>query len=80
MQSDPGKQYKNQIAEKKFYLWSDFELIFSNAPNFATKLLQRFKFWIKIVTTRQIVIWKFYGAWVFEGRNIFKEWFWWKKD
>ena len=45
IQSEPEKQYKNQILEIKFWNLSDFEL----------KFLQRVRLWIKTFTTRQIL-------------------------
>ena len=45
IQSEPEKQDKNQILEKKIYNLSDFEL----------KILQRVRLWIEIFTTRQIL-------------------------
>ena len=45
IQSEPEKQDKNQILEKKFWNLSDFDL----------KTLQRVRFWIRNFTTLQIL-------------------------
>ena len=63
IQSEPEKQDKNQISERKFQNLSDFEL----------KFLQRVRFWIKIFTTRQILNWNFYNASDFESEYLFKK-------
>ena len=44
MQSEPEKQDKNQISEKKFQNFWDIELKFSNVSGFETKLSQRVRF------------------------------------
>ena len=48
IQSEPEKQDKNQISEKKLYNLSEFE----------KQILQRFRFCFKSFTTRQILKWK----------------------
>ena len=55
-QSEPEKQAKNQISEKKFRNLSDFELKFS----------QRVGFLFEVFTTRQVLNWKKYNALDFE--------------
>ena len=55
-QTEPEKQDKNQILEKKFWNLSGFELKFS----------QRVRFWFEVFTKRQILDWKKYNALEFE--------------
>ena len=62
IQSEPEKQDKNQIAEKKFQNLSNFELKFSNAQGYEKKfhnasdfeieILQHVRFRIEKNTTR----------------------------
>ena len=63
VQSEPEKQDKNQILEKRFQNLSDFEL----------KILQRVRFRIKKFTTRQILNKNFYNASDFEEEENFKK-------
>ena len=59
IQSEPEKQDKNQITEKKFQnSWEFFEIKFSNASYFETKFSQCIRFWFKNFTTRQILAFK----------------------
>ena len=58
IQSEPEKQDKNQILDKKFWNLSDFEL----------KTLQRVRFWIKTFTLRQVLNKNFYNASDFEEK------------
>ena len=58
MQSEPEEQDKNQISEKKFQNFWDFELKFSNVSDFETKFSQLVRFCFKNFTTRQILDWK----------------------
>ena len=53
-QSEPEKQDKHQISEKKFWNLSDFELKFS----------QRVRFWCEIFATRQTLDWKKTTRWI----------------
>ena len=66
IQSEPEKQDKNQISEKKFWNLSDFELKFS----------KRVRFWFEVFTTRHILIWSFYNASDFDYKKIKRVIFW----
>ena len=62
IQSEPEKQDKNQISEKKFQNLSDLEFNFSSASDFEIKISKRVRFWLKSFTKRQILGWKKYNA------------------
>ena len=66
IQSETEKQDKNQISEKKFCNFSDFEL----------KISQRVRFWFDVFTTRQILDWKNYNALDFEFKIFRHVRFW----
>jgi len=52
IQSEPEKQDRNQISVKNFHNLSDFEITFSKASVFETKLSQRVTFRSEKKTTR----------------------------
>ena len=51
----PEKQDKNQISEEKFQNLSKFDLKFSNATDFETKLWKSVRFWFENFTARQLL-------------------------
>ena len=76
IQSEPEKQDKNQIPEKKFQNLPDLEFNFSNASDFEIKISKRYRFWLKSFTKRQILDWKKYNALDFELKNVGHVIFW----
>ena len=75
-QSEPEKQDKNQISEKKLKNFSHLEFNFSNASDFEIKISKRVRFWLKNFTKRQTLDWKKYNSLDFELKNFGHVVFW----